>query len=69
MDFTPGEAEAEVSRLAAQVLAGRDAAAAGAATDFDTDAWKDLAQAGCWHWRCRPGLAVTSSEYRQPRPC
>ncbi|MFY9888454.1 MAG: acyl-CoA dehydrogenase family protein [Streptosporangiaceae bacterium] len=46
MDFTPGEAEAEVSRLAAQVLAGRDAAAAGAATDFDTDAWKDLAQAG-----------------------
>ena len=46
MDFTPGEAEAEVSRLAAQVLAGRDAAVAGAAPDFDMAAWKDLAQAG-----------------------
>jgi 3-oxo-4-pregnene-20-carboxyl-CoA dehydrogenase alpha subunit len=61
MDFTPGEAELEVSRLAAQVLgaAGRDAAAdtttpaqaqsgpaQQAAPDLDAATWKELAQAG-----------------------
>lgn len=57
MDFTHGEAENEVSRLAGQVLgsAGKDkpaeqpAAADGqpaALPDFDAAAWKELAQAG-----------------------
>jgi 3-oxo-4-pregnene-20-carboxyl-CoA dehydrogenase alpha subunit len=57
MDFTPGEAELEVSRLAARVLGGvgRDtpapaAAAEGrgqqAAPDLDAATWKELAQAG-----------------------
>jgi alkylation response protein AidB-like acyl-CoA dehydrogenase len=50
MDFTPGEAEAEVSRLAAAVLgaAGRDAppAAWAGAPDLDAATWKELAQAG-----------------------
>ncbi len=58
MDFTPGEAELEVSRLAAQVLgaAGRDAPAAAppdaeprlqqAPQDLDSATWKELGQAG-----------------------
>jgi 3-oxo-4-pregnene-20-carboxyl-CoA dehydrogenase alpha subunit len=58
MDFTRGEAELEVSRLAAQVLgaAGRDAAAAEpsdeepghqpAPPDLDSATWKELGQAG-----------------------
>lgn len=46
MDFTRGEAELEVSRLAAQVLGapGRDEPAR--AADLDTATWKELAQAG-----------------------
>jgi len=56
MDFTRGETETEVSRLASQVLSapGRDGAAdrgspagpASPAADLDTASWKELAQAG-----------------------
>jgi 3-oxo-4-pregnene-20-carboxyl-CoA dehydrogenase alpha subunit len=49
MDFTRSEAEIEVSRLAASVLAASSQAAgadAGASPDFDTGLWQDLAQAG-----------------------
>ncbi len=50
MDFAPGEAEAAVTRLAAEVLSGRGDSAAGEpgspAADFDTFRWKELAQAG-----------------------
>jgi 3-oxo-4-pregnene-20-carboxyl-CoA dehydrogenase alpha subunit len=58
MDFTRGEAELEVSRLAAQVLgaAGRDAPASAAPEpgpgaqqappDLDSATWKELGQAG-----------------------
>jgi alkylation response protein AidB-like acyl-CoA dehydrogenase len=52
MDFTPGEAEAEVSRLAAQVLAtgSADEATARAGTaapaDYDHALWKELGQSG-----------------------
>ena len=50
MDFTRGEAEIEVSRLAAQVLgaAGRDGPAGpdGVPPDLDAATWKELAQAG-----------------------
>src|SRR5258708_39840354 len=47
MDFTRSEAEVEVSRLAAQVIAAcqGDAGRAGTA-DFDTGLWKELGQAG-----------------------
>jgi 3-oxo-4-pregnene-20-carboxyl-CoA dehydrogenase alpha subunit len=44
MDFTPGEAEAEVSRLAAQVLSA--GAGAAASTDLDAALWKELAGTG-----------------------
>lgn len=44
MDFTPGEAEAEVSRLAAQLLGGPPGTAS--ATDFDAARWKELAATG-----------------------
>ncbi len=52
MDFTPGEAEAEVGRLAAQVLAtaakNDPPAQAGAAAhaDFDQALWKELGHSG-----------------------
>jgi 3-oxo-4-pregnene-20-carboxyl-CoA dehydrogenase alpha subunit len=51
MDFSPSEAEVEVSRLAAQVLGGtgRDGTAADASaagTDLDCSLWKELAQSG-----------------------
>jgi alkylation response protein AidB-like acyl-CoA dehydrogenase len=50
MDFARGEAEVEVTRLAAQVLsaAGRDGPAGhdGPPADFDAASWKELAQAG-----------------------
>jgi len=61
MDFTPGEAETEVAKLAGQILArtaspaaaGRPGPAPSAhgppfpgAADFDTVAWKELAEAG-----------------------
>jgi alkylation response protein AidB-like acyl-CoA dehydrogenase len=49
MDFSPGEAELEVARLAAQVLAGpgKDPAHSEAAyADLDAASWKELAQAG-----------------------
>jgi alkylation response protein AidB-like acyl-CoA dehydrogenase len=52
MDFTPGEAEAEVSRLTAQVLAtgSADEATARAGTaapaDYDHALWKELGQSG-----------------------
>ncbi|MGO8957601.1 MAG: acyl-CoA dehydrogenase family protein [Streptosporangiaceae bacterium] len=56
MDFSGGEAETEVSRLAAQVIAsgngngpaGASAAAGtpGASADLDSFLWKELAQAG-----------------------
>src|ERR1700722_18571309 len=51
MDFSPSEAEGEVSRLAAQVLGAtaRDAKAAdvgAAGTDLDCSLWKELAQSG-----------------------
>jgi alkylation response protein AidB-like acyl-CoA dehydrogenase len=51
MDFSPSEAEVEVSRLAAQVLGatGRDGKAADASavgTDLDCSLWKELAQSG-----------------------
>jgi alkylation response protein AidB-like acyl-CoA dehydrogenase len=59
MDFTPGEAELEVSRLAAQVLGtpGRDGPAGppGALPDLDSATWKELAQAGLL------GLALPAS--------
>jgi 3-oxo-4-pregnene-20-carboxyl-CoA dehydrogenase beta subunit len=44
MDFNPGEAEAEVSRLAAQVLSA--GAGTAASTDLDTALWKELAGTG-----------------------
>jgi 3-oxo-4-pregnene-20-carboxyl-CoA dehydrogenase alpha subunit len=45
MDFTPGEAEVEAARLAAQILAapGR---ISDSAQDLDGTIWKELAQAG-----------------------
>lgn len=52
MDFTPGEAEAEAARLAAQILsAAGPADQAGPActvdlADFDARLWKELADAG-----------------------
>jgi alkylation response protein AidB-like acyl-CoA dehydrogenase len=51
MDFSPSEAEVEVSRLAAQVLGatgrdGRAADASAAGTDLDCSLWKELAQSG-----------------------
>jgi hypothetical protein len=51
MDFSPSEAEVEISRLAAQVLGaiGRDGKAADASavgTDLDCSLWKELAQSG-----------------------
>jgi alkylation response protein AidB-like acyl-CoA dehydrogenase len=52
MDFTPGEAEAEVARLAVQVLApaarAEAPAAAGqaAGADFDQALWKELGSSG-----------------------
>jgi len=47
MDFTPSEAEVEVSRLAAQVVGASQDDAAGARTDdFDAELWKELGQAG-----------------------
>ena len=59
MDFTPGEAELEVSRLAAQVLGapGRDSPPGprGALPDTDSTTWKELAHAGLL------GLAVPAS--------
>jgi 3-oxo-4-pregnene-20-carboxyl-CoA dehydrogenase alpha subunit len=42
VDFTPGEAETEAARLAAQVLGG----AAPSTADFDAGLWKELGQAG-----------------------
>jgi alkylation response protein AidB-like acyl-CoA dehydrogenase len=46
MDFTPSEAEVEVSRLAAQVMAARDDAAPAIGADFNTGLWKELGRAG-----------------------
>ncbi len=49
MDFTPGEAELEVSRLAGQVLGapGRESSPGpGALPDLDSATWKELAHAG-----------------------
>jgi 3-oxo-4-pregnene-20-carboxyl-CoA dehydrogenase alpha subunit len=52
MDFTHGEAELEISQLAAQVLGAAAGssddsdAKGGAAGDTDTATWKELAQAG-----------------------
>jgi 3-oxo-4-pregnene-20-carboxyl-CoA dehydrogenase alpha subunit len=47
MDFTPDEAETEVCRLAAQVLAGSAGQkSTAAAADFDAALWKELADAG-----------------------
>ena len=47
MDFTRSEAEVEVSRLAAQVIAaGQDDAGPAGAADFDTGLWKELGRAG-----------------------
>jgi hypothetical protein len=47
MDFTPSEAEVEVSRLAAQVIgADQDDAAKASTDDFDSELWKELGQAG-----------------------
>lgn len=51
MDFARSEAETEVARLAAQVLAGAAGVRAGdragaQAADFDTSAWKELARSG-----------------------
>jgi len=50
MDFTYGEAELEISRLAAQVLSAAasdgPAAQGSSAADTDTATWKELAQAG-----------------------
>jgi 3-oxo-4-pregnene-20-carboxyl-CoA dehydrogenase alpha subunit len=51
MDFTPGEAELEVSRLAGHILAAGRAdpavpADGPATTDFDTGVWKELAGSG-----------------------
>jgi 3-oxo-4-pregnene-20-carboxyl-CoA dehydrogenase alpha subunit len=49
MDFTPGEAELEVSRLAGQVLGapGRESSPGpGALPDLDSTTWKELAHAG-----------------------
>lgn len=42
MDFTPGEAEIEAGRLAAQVLSG----AAPSTADLDDGLWQELGQAG-----------------------
>ncbi len=42
MDFTPGEAETEAARLAAQVLG----AAAPSTADFDDGLWKELGRVG-----------------------
>ena len=47
MDFSKGEADIEVSRLAAQVLtAGNRDIQAGRDSDLDTFVWKELGQAG-----------------------
>src|SRR5215475_4877651 len=47
MDFTPAEAEVEISRLAAQVLgADREDDQGRAGADLDTATWKELGQAG-----------------------
>src|SRR5882724_7644633 len=46
MDFTPSEAEVEVSRLAAQVMAARDDAGPAIGADFNTGLWKELGRAG-----------------------
>jgi 3-oxo-4-pregnene-20-carboxyl-CoA dehydrogenase alpha subunit len=50
MDFTPGEAEADVSRLAAEVLGtasrGTSPGPDSGAPDLDAATWKELAQAG-----------------------
>ena len=45
MDFTAGETEQEIARLAAQVLAGARPPGEGGAS-YDTAAWEELAQAG-----------------------
>ena len=64
MDFTLGETQQAVARVAAEVLGPVPPTvppAAGGEDGFDSALWKELGRAGCCRWPCRPGWAGTGS--------